>query len=437
MVYIKSKLLKIGAYQRQVINIAAARSVSSLAVYLYIPIMVSLLSKVEFGKISLGIGVVSLFITLDAGIANSIRNDITKYLATNRKLRLNFLIGNTFRILLYIGAIVATLSLAAYLAYFIIYYEMNRINLVNYQHVFIILLLSLLVVVNSATALWNGVHQQSTNAYFRAGANITFLVSLSIIVLGGVNCCDSFEHIFIAYLIIFNCYLILSIAKFFNKFPQLKPLSYKPVKNSRLIKRGIQFFIIQVAAIILFSTDKVFVAYLFDLETVSDYEVIYRLLSLPYIAHAMIVGPLWAIFNEFNSKGQHKAIVKILINQLLIFITCSIACGVIVMFLGDLSKIWVGDVLNMHGPLKLWTGVLLVVMMWNNLFAMYLNGSENLQIVVIISALSIIANPLMNLLFAAYFNLGPAGVSIASVVCLVPVAVVGPIILFKKIRSIR
>ena len=412
-----------------------SRGISSFAIFCYIPLLIEIVEKSEFGKVSMFISLTSLFAALDVGIANSVRNDITRYMSTNRSLRLSFLIGNAYSILLKISLCVVILISAIYAA-FLLTGQQDKLSSVEIaQTVTCIFLAISFVLLNSTSGFWNGTHEQHINSYFRAGSNIIFLISLIVINFSEeLISCRSFFCVYTLYLLVLNLSLLASTLFFFKSYPNLLPRTLKNVRNSNLFLRGLKFFGIQISAIVLLSTDKLFVAILFDYDVVADYEIIYRLLSLPYILHAMIVAPLWAEFNQLSSNKQVFRIYHIVIKQLLPLLICAVFCLVIMLNIKFIIQLWVGSGINLHGSLPEWTSILLVLMMWNNLFSMYLNGIERLQVISILWMISLLANPILNFTFVKIFGLGPEGVSIATILCLFPIALVGPTSLLKDAK---
>ena len=67
---------------------------------------------------------------------------------------------------------------------------------------------------------------------------------------------------------------------------------------------GFQFFIIQIAVIVIFTTDKILITQLFGPEYVASYDVVFKLFSIITIAHGILMAPLWSAYSDAYHRND-------------------------------------------------------------------------------------------------------------------------------------
>ena len=80
---------------------------------------------------------------------------------------------------------------------------------------------------------------------------------------------------------------------------------------------------------------------------------------------------------------------------------------------------------SVESPLSLAFSMVLMfgIMIWNNIFATYVNGISRLRVQLVTATVGAILNIPLSILFVRFFDLGVAGVAIATCVSLLPSAV--------------
>jgi len=92
---------------------------------------------------------------------------------------------------------------------------------------------------------------------------------------------------------------------FYRKYADLSPqLSLNQHHVRPLLSLGGQFFVIQLAVLVIFTTDKILITQLFGPQYVTSYDIVFKLFSIITMAYALIAGPLWSAYTDAYHRGD-------------------------------------------------------------------------------------------------------------------------------------
>lgn len=232
--------------------------------------------------------------------------------------------------------------------------------------------------------------------------------------------------------------LLLASCIFFNRgYKQYKPsLKYINLRYFKeLASLGFQFFVIQIAVLILFTTDNMIITHLFEPAEVTPYNIAFRYFSIITMIFGIIITPFWSAFTEAYVKKDIKWIKNSM--QKLTYIWAILSgLALIMLCLSNFAyKVWIGSAVNI--PLSLSIGMLLfvVIIMWNNVFVVFINGVGKIRLQFYSALIESLVNIPLSILLAKYFNLGSLGVILATSICLLPGAIWAPIQYYKIINN--
>ena len=221
--------------------------------------------------------------------------------------------------------------------------------------------------------------------------------------------------------------VVLSIW-FYRVYPGLRPRpQLDKIHVQPLLKVGLQFFTIQLAGLILFSTDKMLITQLFGPAFVTPYDVVFRLFSVFTLVHTLISVPLWSAYTEAFHRGDTGWIQKTLREQLLVFAAIVLLVLLLIFIAKPILALWVGkDILVPEGLLPA-MAVFIAVSVWNNVFAMLVNGigEIRLQLYTAVAAMGI--NIPLSIGLAKYLGFGVSGIVLGTSCSLLLAAVALPL----------
>ena len=228
--------------------------------------------------------------------------------------------------------------------------------------------------------------------------------------------------------------LFLSIW-FYGNRPELRPRFNLDKNHVRpLLAVGFQFFIIQVAVLVIFTTDKILITHIFGPEYVTQYEVVFKLFSVITFAHGLISAPLWSAYTEAYHKEDFKWIRRMLRTQLIIFFGIVVAIFLLTAMAESIIEVWIGKGFEITSELLVATGLFVTISTWNNIFAMFVNGIGKIKIQLYTALIAMCANIPISIFLAKNTDLGTSAIIIGTTCSLLLAAVVLPIQVHHLIR---
>jgi O-antigen/teichoic acid export membrane protein len=208
---------------------------------------------------------------------------------------------------------------------------------------------------------------------------------------------------------------LLSLWFFFrNKFFfGFAPFSFSLVKD--IIIKGSNFFIIQVAGLVVFSTDKFLISQFYGSQYIGKFDISLKYFSLLFLFHTIISTPLWSLYSEAFKLRDYKWINKTLGNQVKYFFLFSFFGIIMFLFSNVVYKIWINKEFSIDDQLNFSVLIYTLVMVWNNIFATVLNGIGQEKIQLNSSFLAIFLNVFLALFFIFVLHLGYVSVVVSSI----------------------
>lgn len=210
--------------------------------------------------------------------------------------------------------------------------------------------------------------------------------------------------------------LILASAILFNgKYKKYRPaFSQVQFKEaSHILNLGIKFFIIQVAAIVIFQTTNMIISRVMGPVYVTIYNIAYKYFFSIAMAFTIILTPFWSAFTDAYTQGDihwmRMAVDKL---KRVWFILVPI-CGGMLIVSPIVYRVWVGN--SVHVPFIISFLISIYVLLFTrfNLFIYLINGIGKIQIQLYINlVIAILYIPLAVCLIKW---MGLAGIIIASI----------------------
>lgn len=415
-------------YLRQVKGSAIFKGLAVACSFLAVPLMIHYLGQEQFGVWSTMLSVLTWITFFDLGLGNGLRNNVAETLAKDQKSKAARYISSGYSL---IGLIALSLWLLVFLGSY----------LINWQMVFntqAVSEMTLRLTVQIAISFilfnfWIGLVGALLGAVQRTslialGQLISNLLALALVFVLTKITETSISYLAIAYgssLVTANA--LLSIW-FYRQYPELRPTPSLDKQHIQpLLAVGMQFFAIQIAVLVIFTTDKMLITQLFGPLYVTQYEVVFKLFSLITFAHTMITAPLWSAYTDAYHRGDTAWVGSMLRKQIIVFGGVAIAVLAMVFLARPVIGFWIGSKLEVSFPLVLALGLLVMISTWNNIFAMFVNGIGKIKTQLYTAVIAMTINIPLAFLFTKYFRMGLSGVVLATCASLLLAAVALPV----------
>lgn len=183
---------------------------------------------------------------------------------------------------------------------------------------------------------------------------------------------------------------------------------------------GIGFFFLQMAWIILTTTDNMIISLLFSPKDVVPINLAFKLFSISTMFFAIIVAPYWSTFTEAYLKEDYIWIKSSMKNlQKFVMFFC-LFCFVLLGFSGYLYKIWIGKSIYVPFSISLLMCIYTCLTIYLMPFNYFINGVGKIKLQLYQTALMSLLNIPISIFFASYCGFGPSGVIFGTIICLIP-----------------
>lgn len=209
--------------------------------------------------------------------------------------------------------------------------------------------------------------------------------------------------------------LIVSSVWFYNWKYRIYAPSFKHIKfvyTKDLMSLGLNFFIIQIAAIVLFQANNIIITQLFGPEQVTPYNIAFKYFSITTMLYAIFMTPMWSAFTDAWVKGDIPWIKKIIKKMRLFWIVMAVLT-ILMLFVSHFAyNLWIGSSVKIPFILSCGMALNVIIIGWNYIYVQFINGVGKLKL----QLLSGIFGAVITIPLAIYFGKiwGLAGIVFSS-----------------------
>jgi len=206
--------------------------------------------------------------------------------------------------------------------------------------------------------------------------------------------------------------LLFTIILFAGKFKHIAP-NYKFVDFNLfndLFRLGGKFFLIQIAAVILYTTDNMIITQLFSPADVTPYNIAHRYFGVLMMGFTIIVAPFWSAATDAYTKGEFGWIKRSVRKLVKIWVFVAIALLIMLIFSNKVYHIWLGDKVTIPFVLSAAWAFFIAMQSLNTIFIQIINGTGKVKLQMIIGSIAAVVNIPLSILLAKYFEWGVSGV---------------------------
>lgn len=412
------------------------KGLNILISFIQVPIALDYLGTTSYGVWLILGSIISWFGFFDIGLGNGLRNNFAKALAENDKKSAKIFVSTTYAILLLIITIIFLIFsiFNRNLDWFRIFNVTSDINenLVLLVYIvftsfcirFILKLITTILVADQRPAF------QDIILVLGRILNLVILIILlkttkgSLIYMGLV-----FSASPVLVLILASIYFY---SKDYKEYvPSFKFVDFKYARE--LMNLGVKFFIIQLAVLVLYTTDNMIITQLFGPDQVTIYNIAFKYFSIITMGFLIIINPFWSTVTEAYHKNEFSWIKKIIKQLVIVWTGFFLIAGIMLTFSGWVYKIWVGPEIKIPFYLSVAMAVFVVLHTFNFIFIYFINGTGKIKVQIYVALVNMIFNIPLSILFARYLNFGITGVIMGTIVSAIIGLILAPLQYYKII----
>jgi O-antigen/teichoic acid export membrane protein len=394
------------------------KGISILVGVATVPLTVRYLGAEGFGLWVTISSATTMFFVLDIGIASTLTNLISEAYAADDKERAATYFATAFWLVLGISAMLALLGwiLWPFIHWVSIFHVQDPALIHDTSRAmaaaFIVFLFALPT--GLASKVLGGYQElHASNLFAAAGSVLSLLVVLAVIYYHG-----SLPILVAGYAgssVAANVACLLWICLFHK--PWMKPWLRRvsPGFIGRIFRSGTQFFAIQMAGLVIFSSDNLVISHYLSPAYVTPYAITWRLVGYIATVQALIVPALWPAYSEAYAKGDLSWIKSTYNRTRWISVAVLTAGCSLILFAGrDVIRIWAGPAAVPSEFLIQLMCVWVVICVITTNQSTLMGATFRVKKQAIASVLSAVANLALSIFWVK--TIGPAGVVLGTIV---------------------
>ena len=374
----RSKLAK-----RQILYSFFLKGISIGLSLVFVPLLLNYLDAERYGIWLTLTSIVGWFTFFDAGLGNGLRNKLTEALAKGDNQLAKEYVSTTYALVssIFIGVLLLFYCVNPFLHWNEILNtasvpdrELSLLALIVFTFFLLRFIFNLIGII-----LMAGQKPALNNAFSPIG-NIVSLIIIYILSLTmkGALVIMGFVLSIVPVIVLLIATFLLFRSKYRYLRPSIKNINWK--HSHSLLGLGVKFFIIQIAAIILFSTSNIIITQILGAEQVTIYNIAFQYFQVPVMLYGIIMTPILSAVTDAYARKDYvwlkNTLSKLNKFSLLFFV------GIILMLIASpyIYLYWVGGKINIPFVVSASMALYAIINVFLSPYTQYINGMGKLYL---------------------------------------------------------
>lgn len=399
------------------------KSLSILVNFALVPLLLSLLGKEKYGIWLTLYAIVGWLVMFDLGLGNGLKLKLTQAFSNKRYHEAKELISTAY---ILIGSISLILSFLFFVSTYVLNYnylfQLSDNNNYDISITISILAFSFFIILTLKliSDIFSSLQLSFIDDLIKLISQFIFLGFIFYYTKYNFNFSLSNASIFATFPLII-IYFTLSFYFFFIKVPALKISinSYSKILANNITTPGISFFLIQICSIILYSTDNLLIAKLISPSAVTNYNISYKFFGLPFLVFGLFISTHWMSFIDAIAKDDEIWIRKKINLFKLLFIILVLVYLISYFLYDKIVPLWIrNDEVKTDYLLNKAIIIYYLISSFTTIYIYVVNAYGKITLQKYLYIIIAFVNVPLSIFLVKLFNLGSAGVIIASSICL-------------------
>lgn len=403
--------------------------------YIYVPIALNYLGVEKYGVWSTILSILSWISFFDIGIGHGLRNRLTEALS-RKSDESGELVSSAYAMIAVVMSLVTILFTGA--AAFINWEKALGVENLQENLTAIIIVSFIFVAVNFVLSLCKNI----LFAYQKAASVSVMEVLVQLLNLAGILVVKQFVsgNLFLMAVIYGLSMIIVNLGVsifLFSRHREVVPRIRKVnlQKGKSLFTLGLKFFVIQICALVLFTTDSLIISNLYGAMNVTPYSMVNRLFQAVTGVHLSMLGPIWSAVTKSKAEKDFPMIQSLTRKLVYVMIPFAVGTAGLVLLFRPIMHLWLGQDLEYSNALIILGGLYCFLNIWCNTYSHIANGLEILKPSMIIAVIQAVVNIPLSLFFAETLGMRDAGVLAGTVGSMLIAALVQPVFVYREIHN--
>ena len=403
---------------------------------LLIRLTLTLLQEEKYGIWTAISSLVTFASFFDIGLGNGLRNRLTEAVAMG-----NTAVGRSYvstAYVLFAGLQIGLLLLASVLVYTVDWKYILNVRLTN-EYLGLLIFVTLCgfctkIILDVVSSVLLALQKTALSNFIYFIANLGIVIGIAGLSYGAYNNLLSVALVSaivpVVVLLAFSIYYYRGALR--DNPPSLKAVDFS--NRGSMLDLGLKFFIIQIAGVIIFSTDNVIISKLFGPKAVTEYSVVFRYYNAVSSLFFVLISPFWSAFTEAYAKNDLDWVKNTYRRMQRSWLVILAVVGVMFLLSSYVYRLWLGDIFKTTWSLNALMAIFVLISCWNNITVTVLNGFGKVKLQLYTALAGAIINLPLCLYFGRYLGHGSKGIIMASSLSLLFGTVLGTIQADKLVK---
>lgn len=389
--FLYSENQRSGKIKKNILISLGLKGTSILISLILIPITINYLNPTEYGVWLTLLSILSWISFFDIGLGNGLRNKLAEAFAKEDQFLAKVYVSTTFAIL----SLIMTICFLFFVGFNSF---LNWSAILNIDQQLGSQLSSIIVFIFAFSCIQfilklTGVvpiadQRPAINDLINTAGNVVSLLCIYILTLTTQGSLFKAAFVFtgVPVIIFLVAYFILFNKEYKSIRPSFKYINFTYARD--LFGLGVQFFIIQIACMVIFTSANLIITQLFGPEQVTPYNIAFKYFSVITMLVGIIMTPMWSAITDAYTRNDLKWI-RAQMRSLIKLWGAVVVCVVLMLILAQpVYHFWIGNTVNIPYRLSLFMGLYVIISSWNNIYAFFINGVGKIRIQMYCSILS-------------------------------------------------
>lgn len=187
-------------------------------------------------------------------------------------------------------------------------------------------------------------------------------------------------------------YIFESLWLYGVKYKSLRPSIKLTDKQlvSNVLNLGVKFFIMQISVIVVYQTINIIISHVSGPVAVTEYNVIYKYLSIPLMATTIIIEPLWSAFTDAYTLKDYGWMGRAYDKLIKVYLLGLATIVLLVIISPIVFKLWLGDKVVIHNSFVIICAIYILILMWNSMHSALINGLGKIKLMLYCTLITIV-----------------------------------------------
>ena len=369
--------------KKNILGLLAIKGVSILTSLLLVPMTLGYVSSEVYG-IWLTISSVLHWLTyMDVGFTHGLKNRLNECLARKDYEKGKSLVSTTYAIMFAIFVPMSALLIAVSPA--IDWCRLLNVDASNQEVILktmqvLFVFIALQMIVNVFVTVVAAYQKTALSSLFAVVGQICSLCIIGMMTLfvepSLLNL--AFAYSMMPILIVLTASVIYFRTSMKEVAPSVRSVNTAYIKD--LWGLGIKFFIIQLQMIVLYQATNILISHIAGPESVTQYNISYKLLNVVVMVYTIILNPLWPAFTDAYTKQDYAWMNRTYRKMQQIYVVLCAMVALVVALSPLLIRLWVRDMVQVPMGLTLGIAIYTLIHCWVSLQAILINGTGKVKL---------------------------------------------------------